>query len=110
MGGKVSGVQACAASTCCMPDQAGSVIVKTPSKSTRPGFLKASDEAVSTPVEVLDETDSPETAHPVAINTFDKLTHIHAQIHKQLEKQEMLVAHLLQDGEGLNEAFKKRKH
>ncbi|CAJ1331715.1 unnamed protein product [Effrenium voratum] len=55
MGGKVSGVQACAASTCCMPDQAGSVIVKTPSKSTRPGFLKASDEAVSTPVEVLDE-------------------------------------------------------
>lgn len=49
--------------------------------------------------------DPPETSHPVGVNTFDKLTHIHAQIHIQLAKQEALIQKLLQDGEGLDAAL-----
>eukprot|EP00435_Cladocopium_sp_Y103_P009870 s2832_g2.t1 len=54
------------------------------------------------------EADSPETTHPVAVNSFDKLTRIHTQIHKQLEKQELLIAQLLQDDEGVSEMLKFR--
>ncbi|CAK9029900.1 Uncharacterized protein SCF082_LOCUS18987 [Durusdinium trenchii] len=114
MGGKASIFNtACAPSACCVPqDQVGNVIVNTPVQtSTKPEFLQPSEEGLSTAVEILEdyrtEADSPETTHPVAVNAFDKLTRIHTQIHKHLEKQEMLIAQLLHDGEGLSaEAFK----
>jgi len=42
---------------------------------------------------------APETSHPVAINTFDKLTQLHMQIHHQLVLQERLIQSLLTDGD-----------
>lgn len=101
----------CGPSACCVPpDQVGNVVVNTPIKTfTKPEFLGSSDEGLST-LEIVKEkeADSPETTHPVAVNSFDKLTRIHTQIHKQLEKQELLIAQLLQDDEGVNEMLKFR--
>eukprot|EP00403_Amphidinium_massartii_P016493 CAMPEP_0178420666 /NCGR_PEP_ID=MMETSP0689_2-20121128/26250_1 /TAXON_ID=160604 /ORGANISM="Amphidinium massartii, Strain CS-259" /LENGTH=118 /DNA_ID=CAMNT_0020042155 /DNA_START=44 /DNA_END=400 /DNA_ORIENTATION=+ len=39
--------------------------------------------------------EDPETCHPVAVNTYDRLTRIHAEIQDQLAKQENLVRELL---------------
>eukprot|EP00434_Breviolum_minutum_P029922 symbB.v1.2.026457.t1/scaffold2647.1/size76802/2 len=104
MGGKVSNFNStCGPSACCVPpDQVGNVVVNTPIKTfTKPGFLSSSDEGLSSNLEFttpdVGVVETPETTHPVAVNSFDKLTRIHTQIHKHLEKQEMLIAQLLQD-------------
>mmetsp|Transcript_80960 Transcript_80960/g.262370 ORF Transcript_80960/g.262370 Transcript_80960/m.262370 type:complete len:122 (-) Transcript_80960:88-453(-) len=54
---------------------------------------------------VSDGDDAPETTHPVAVNAFDKLTHLHSQIQHQLAAQESLIHKLLQDGDSMNAGF-----
>mmetsp|Transcript_152254 Transcript_152254/g.283675 ORF Transcript_152254/g.283675 Transcript_152254/m.283675 type:complete len:226 (-) Transcript_152254:32-709(-) len=46
--------------------------------------------------------DCPETSHPVAMNTFDKLTQIHLEIHQQLALQESIIQGLLKEGDALD--------
>lgn len=43
------------------------------------------------------EEDAPETSHPVAVNTFDKLTRLHGQIQHQLAAQDALLQKLLRE-------------
>eukprot|EP00930_Biecheleria_cincta_P029749 TRINITY_DN20661_c0_g1_i1.p1 TRINITY_DN20661_c0_g1~~TRINITY_DN20661_c0_g1_i1.p1 ORF type:complete len:131 (+),score=23.25 TRINITY_DN20661_c0_g1_i1:34-426(+) len=111
MGNRVTGADlaACApnAVTCCMgSEQGGTLVVKTPVTRSKVGFAQCSEEACGS-LRGPDEGDEadPETTHPVAVNTFDKLTHIHSQIHKQLSRQELLIQQLLRDGEGFDAAF-----
>lgn len=52
----------------------------------------------------VEEDGCPETSHPVAINTFDKLTQIHLEIQAQLHLQESLIQGLLKEGDSLDSA------
>eukprot|EP00931_Biecheleriopsis_adriatica_P056974 TRINITY_DN33795_c0_g1_i1.p1 TRINITY_DN33795_c0_g1~~TRINITY_DN33795_c0_g1_i1.p1 ORF type:complete len:132 (+),score=29.25 TRINITY_DN33795_c0_g1_i1:32-397(+) len=115
MGNRVSGIElaSCApAANCCVgSDQGGTLVVKSPSSGTRPKLAQSDESSSSIGLDNFvnelgeEKPDIPETSHPVGVNTFDKLTHIHSQIHKQLSKQELLIHQLLRDGEGFDAAF-----
>mmetsp|Transcript_32381 Transcript_32381/g.75188 ORF Transcript_32381/g.75188 Transcript_32381/m.75188 type:complete len:128 (-) Transcript_32381:75-458(-) len=105
------------ATSCCNGDgDTGTLVVKSNKSASRSFF--GSEEGSSRRAQTLGEEDvdgvygeitTPEAAgkgqHPVGVNTFDKLTHIHGQIQQQLAEQELLIHKLLQEGDSLDAAF-----
>mmetsp|Transcript_63523 Transcript_63523/g.184198 ORF Transcript_63523/g.184198 Transcript_63523/m.184198 type:complete len:123 (+) Transcript_63523:136-504(+) len=102
------------ATSCCNGGhETGTIVIKTPQPLKNRHYTGREFDDVErlpschgTSVEELravgNDDGEPETSHPVAVNAFDKLTHLHGQIQQQLAAQETLIQQLLNDcGDGM---------